>query len=131
MCLISPRYTKKEEEVRTGKILDRITIGEEIGHLVENGVIIAIEVMDEVEVILEEVVFEVGPVVTLEETIVGIQVEKTGDLGDSLDQEKEESELGQSQAPDLDQIQELVQIGTEFNVSNVGNMIILLINVQI
>ena len=91
MCLISPRYIKKEEEVRTGKISDRIiTIGEEIGHLVENVVIIAIEVMDEVEVIFEEVVFEVGPVVILEETTVAIEVEKTGDLGDSLDQEKEE-----------------------------------------
>ena len=90
MCLISARYIKKEEEVRTGETLDRITIGEEIGHLVENEVIIVIEVTDEVEVILEEVVFEVGPAVNLEETIVGIEVEKTGDLGDSLDQEKEE-----------------------------------------
>ena len=89
MCLISPRYIKKEEEVRTGEILDRIIIGEEIGCLVENGVIIII-VMDEVEVILEQVVFEVGTVVILEEIIVGIEVEKTGDLGDSLDQEKEE-----------------------------------------
>ena len=90
MCLISPRYIKKEEEVRTGEILDRITIGEEIGHLLENAVIKVIEVMDEVEVILEEVVFKVGPVVTLEEIIVEIEVERIGDLGDSLDQEKEE-----------------------------------------
>ena len=91
MCLISPRYIKKEEEVRTGETLDRITtIGEEIGHLVENEVIIVIEVMDKVEVILEEVVFKVGTVAILEETIVGIEIEKTGDLGDSPDQEKEE-----------------------------------------
>ena len=91
MCLISPRYIKKEEEVRTGKTLDRITtIGEEIGHLVENEVLIVIEVMEEVQVILEEVVFEVGKVVILEETIVGIEIEKTGNLGDSPDQEKEE-----------------------------------------
>ena len=91
MCLISPRYIKKEEEVRTGETSDRIiTIREEIGHLVENEVIITIEVMDEVEVILEEVVFKIGPVVILEETIVGIEMEKTGDLGDSQDQEKEE-----------------------------------------
>ena len=91
MCLISPRYIKKEEEVRTGRILDRTTtIGEEIGHLVENQVIIVIEVMDKVEVILEEVVFEVGTVVILEETIVGIEIEKTGYLGGSPDQEKEE-----------------------------------------
>ena len=90
MCLINPRYIKKEEEVRTGKTLDKITIGEEIGHLVENVVIIIMEVMNEVEVILEEVVFKVGPVVTLEEIIVEIGVERIGDLGDSLDQEKEE-----------------------------------------
>ena len=42
MCLISPRYIKKEEDVRTSETLDRITIGEEIGHLVENEVIIVI-----------------------------------------------------------------------------------------
>ena len=46
--------------------------------------------MDKVEVILEEVVFEVGIVVNLEETIVGIEIEKIGDLGDSADQKKEE-----------------------------------------
>ena len=49
-----------------------------------------IDVMDEVEVILEEVVFVVGPVLILEETIVEIEVERIGDHGDSLDQEKEE-----------------------------------------
>ena len=46
--------------------------------------------MDEVEAILEEVVFKVRPAVILEETIVGIEIEKTGDIGDSPDQEKEE-----------------------------------------
>ena len=40
--------------------------------------------------ILEEVVFEVEIVVILEETIVGIEIEKTGDLGDNQDQETEE-----------------------------------------
>ena len=85
MCPINPRYIKREEEVRIGKILDRTTIGEEIGHLAENVVIIVIEVMDEVEVILEEVVFKVGTVVTLEEIIIEIEVERIGDLGDSLD----------------------------------------------
>ena len=90
MCLINPRYIKREEEARIGKILDRTTIGEEIGHLAENVVIIVIEVMDEVEVILEGMVFEVGPVVTLEKIIIEIEVERIGDLGDSLDGEKEE-----------------------------------------
>ena len=46
--------------------------------------------MNEVEVILEEVVLEVGTVVILEETIVGIEIEKTGDVGDSPDQVKKE-----------------------------------------
>ena len=90
MCLISPRYIKKEKEIRTGKILDRIIIGEEIGCLVENGVIIVIEVMEKLEVILVEVVFKVGTVIILEEIIVGVEIEKTGDLGDSLDHKKEE-----------------------------------------
>ena len=94
-------------------------------------VIIVIELMAEVEVILEEVVFKVGPVVILEEMIAGTEVERIEGLGDSLDQEKEEQELGQIQALDLDQIQELVQIGSESSVLNVGNMIILLMNVQI
>ena len=90
MCLISPRYIKKEEEVRTGEILDKTTIGEEIGLLVENGVIIVIEVMDEVEVILEDVVFKVRTVLILVKTVVRIEIEKIGDFGDSPDQEKEE-----------------------------------------
>ena len=41
--------------------------------------------MDEVEVISEEVVFEVEIVVILEEIIVGIEIEKTGGLGDNQD----------------------------------------------
>ena len=91
MYLISHRYIRKEEEVRIGGTLDRTTtIGEEIGCLIENEVIIVIGVMDKVEVILEEVVYEVQTVVILEETIGGIEIEKTGDLEDSPDQEKEE-----------------------------------------
>ena len=46
--------------------------------------------MGEVEVISQEVVFEVEIVVILGEIIVGIEVEKTGELGDNQDQEKEE-----------------------------------------
>ena len=46
--------------------------------------------MDEVEVISEEVVSEVETVVILEEITVGIEIEKTGGLGDNQDQEKEE-----------------------------------------
>ena len=88
-CLINPRYIKIEEEARKGEILDRTTIEEEIGHLAENVVIIVIKVIDEVEVILEGMVFKVGLVVTLEE-IIEIEVERIGDFGDSLDQEKEE-----------------------------------------
>ena len=90
MYLISPRYIREEEEVRTGITLDRIIIiGEGIGHLVEKEITIVIEVMDMAEVISEEAMFEVGTVVILEE-IVGIEIEKIGGLGHGQDQEKDE-----------------------------------------
>ena len=85
------------------------------------------EDMEEVEVILEEVVFEVGLVTMLEEMVV--EIERIEGHGDSLDQEKEEWELGQNQV--LGQVQELAQIETESDVSNVGNMVILQMNAQI
>ena len=62
---------------------EKIIIGEEIDHLVEREIEIVKEVMDEVEVISEGVVFEVEIVVILEETLVGIEIEKTGGLGDN------------------------------------------------
>ena len=46
--------------------------------------------MEEIKVILEEVVFEVGLVIVSDEMIVGIEIDKIEDFGDSLDQEKEE-----------------------------------------
>ena len=83
MYHISRRYIKREEEVKIGKTWDRIMIGEEIDHLVEKEITIVIEVMDEVEAISEEVVFEVEIVVNLGEIILGIEIEKTGVLGDN------------------------------------------------
>ena len=53
-------------------------------------VIIIIEDMEEVKVILEEVAFREGPVVILEEMIVGTEIERIEGLGDSLGQGKEE-----------------------------------------
>ena len=46
--------------------------------------------MNEVEVISEEVVFKVKTGVILEEIIVGMEIEKTGGLGDNQDLETEE-----------------------------------------
>ena len=46
-------------EDRIGEILEKVIIGEEIGHLVENVVMIVIKDMEEIEVILEEVAFKV------------------------------------------------------------------------
>ena len=46
--------------------------------------------MDMAEVISEEVVYEVGTVVILEEIIIGIEIEKIGVPGHGQDQEKEE-----------------------------------------
>ena len=83
MYHISHRYIKREEGVKIGKTEDRITIGEEIDCSVEREITIVIEVMDEVEVILEEVVFEVEIEVIFREIIVGIETEKTGGLGDN------------------------------------------------
>ena len=48
------------------------------------------EDMEEVEVILEEVVFEAGLIIILDEMVVGIEIERIEGHGDSLDQEKEE-----------------------------------------
>ena len=90
---------------------------------------IIIEDMEEVEVILEEVAFEAVLVIILDKMIVGTGIERIEGHGDSLDQEKEELDVGQNQV--LDQVQGLAQIGTESNVLNVGNMIILQMNVQI
>ena len=91
MYHISPGYIKREEEVRIGKTLDRIILGEGIDHLVEKEITIVTEVMDEVEVILEEVVFEVEVVVILEEIIIiEVEIEKIEGLGDNQDQEKGE-----------------------------------------
>ena len=84
MYHVSPRYIREEEEVRTGRTLNRIiTIGEGIGHLVKKEITVVIEFS-------EEVAFEVGTVVILEEIIIGIEIEKIGGLGHSQDQEKEE-----------------------------------------
>ena len=46
MYHISHRYIKREEEVKIGKIEDRITIWEEIDHSVEKEITIVIKVMD-------------------------------------------------------------------------------------
>ena len=64
-------------------------LGEETGLIVENTVIPVIEGMEEIEVILEEVVSEVGIIVFLGEMMIGTEIEMIEDHGDSLDQEKE------------------------------------------
>ena len=79
------------------------------------------EDMEEVGVILKEVVFEAGLVITLDEMVV--EIERIEGHGDSLDQEKKEQELSLNLV--LDQVQELAQTEIESNVLYVGNMIIL------
>ena len=48
------------------------------------------EDMAGVEVILEEVAFEEGLVIILDEMVVGIEIERIESHGGSLDQEKED-----------------------------------------
>ena len=71
--------------VKIDKIEDRITIVEEIDHSVKEEITIVIEVMDVVEVILEEVVFDAEIVIILDKIIVGIVIEKIRGLGDKQD----------------------------------------------
>ena len=85
-----PQIYKKEVEDRISKILDKVVIGEEVGHLVENVAMIIIEDIEEVEVILEELAFEVGLVIILGKIIVETEIQRIEGLKDSLDQEKEE-----------------------------------------
>ena len=85
-----PQIYQKEVEDRISKILDKVIIGAQIGHLVENVAMIRIEDMEEEEVILEEVAFKVGLVIILDKMIVGTEIERIEGHGDSLDQEKEE-----------------------------------------
>ena len=84
-----PRYIKKKVEDRIGLILEKVIIGEEVGHLVENMVMIITEDMEEAELILEEV-FEVGLIIILDKIVVGIEIERIEGDGDSLTVEKEE-----------------------------------------
>ena len=127
MCLINLRYISKEVEDKMDGTLGKVMLGEETGFIVENAVITVTEVMEEVWVILEQVVFKAGLVKILDRMVV--EIERIEGHRDIWDQEKEEWELGQNQV--LDQVWELAQTGIESDVLNIGNMIILQMNVQI
>ena len=55
-------------------------LGEVTGFIVENAVITVIEDMEEVEVILEEVVFEEGLILLLGKMMIGIEIERTKNM---------------------------------------------------
>ena len=77
-----PQIYQKEVEDRIGEILDKVIIGEEVGHLVENVAMIITEDIEGVEITLEEVAFEAGLVIILDEMVVGIEIEKIEGHGD-------------------------------------------------
>ena len=81
------------------KNLDQEIIGEDIELLVET-ILKVIEDMEEVDITVREVTFEVDLTITL------VEFGKTEEHGDNLDQEKEKGELGHH--PVLDWHQELV-----------------------
>ena len=63
MCLINLinlRYIRKEVEDKIDRTLGKVILGEETGFIVENAVVTIVEDIEEVEVILEEVVFKEG-----------------------------------------------------------------------
>ena len=117
MCLISLRYIKEVEDRIKGNLVREI-IGEVIGLSVEI-VMKVTDDMDAVEVIFGEAIF--GEVIFGVDIITEqIEVEKIGEHGANLGQEKEKKEVGHCLV--LDQDQELVQIEIGSDVLNVENM---------
>ena len=91
----------------------------------------AIEDMDVVEVILEEVIFKEEVIFEVDIIIEETEVGKIGDYGDNLGQEKEkeEEEVGCHLVLDQDQGLVLIEIG--LGVLDVENMTTLQMNVLI
>ena len=124
MCLISPRYNKEVEDRIEDSLVKEI-IGEDIGLSVDIAMKVT-EDMEMVEVTLREAIFE-EEIFEVDIIIEWIEVGKIGEHGDKLGHVKEKEEVGHHQL--LDWNQELVQIEIGLGVSNVKNMITLLMNV--
>ena len=130
-CLISLRFIKEVED-RIGDSLVEEIIGEVIGLSVEI-IMEVIEDMNMVEVIFreeifeEEVTFEVDIMIIIE----WIGIEKIGEYGDNLGQEKEIEIDEVRHHLVLDRHQGLVQIEIRLDVSNVESVTTLPMNVLI
>ena len=131
MCHISHKFIREVED----KIVDGLmvgTVGEDISLIVEIAMM-AIEVMDIVEVILGEIIL--GEDIITEVDIIVIEkwigLGKTGECGDNLGQEKEVEEARVNHHLVLDRSREQTQIEIGLGVLDVESMIILLMNVLI
>ena len=89
MCHISHRFIKEVEDRIADSLMEGI-IGEDIGLIIEI-VMMAIEVMDMVEVILGEVILEEDIIIEVDIIIIEKWTElgRIGEGGDHLGQEKE------------------------------------------
>ena len=128
MCLISPRYIKEVEDRIEDSLVKEI-IGEVIGLSAEIAMKVT-EDLDVVEVIFREAIFR-EVIFKVDIIIEWIEVEKIGEHGDNLGQEKEREKKKLGHHLVLDHDQEPVQIEIRLDVSNVENMITLQMDVLI
>ena len=89
MCHISHRFIREVEDRIAGSLMVGI-VGEDISLIVEIAMM-AIEVMDAVEVILGEAILEEDIITEVDIIVIEkwIELGRTGEGGDNLDQEKE------------------------------------------
>ena len=131
MCHISHRFIREVEDRITDSMMVGI-IGEDIGLIVEIAMM-AIEVMDAVEVILGEVISEEDIITEVDIIVIEkwIELGRTGEGGDNLDQEKEVEIVRVSHPLILGQGREQTQIEIGLGVFDVESMITLLMIVLI
>ena len=135
MFLISLRFIKEVEDRTKDNLVEEVT-GEDIGLIVEI-VMKVVEVMDVVEVILGEVIFEedISFKVDIIMIIEQIEIGRIGEYGGNPGQEKEKEkeieivEVSHHLVPDRDQ--GLVQIEIGLDALNAESMTTLQMNVLI
>ena len=131
MCHISHKFIREVED----RIVDGLmvgTVGEDIGLIVEIAMM-AIEVMDVVEVILGEVILGEDNISKVDIMVIEkwTGLGKTGEYGDNLGQEKEVEEARVNHHLVLGRGREQIQIEIGLGVLDVESMIILLTNALI
>ena len=131
MCHINHKFIREVEDRVTDSMMVGI-VGEDIGLIVEIAMM-AIEVMDVVEVILGEVILEEDIITEVDIIVIEkwIGLGKTGEYGDNLGQEKEVEKARVGHHLVLGQGREQIQTEIGLGVLDVESLIILLMIVLI